>query len=88
VSRTTYYAVFSKVCLRDNRVFLTYLAIYLLLYSYTAAPPYNALSFGGFLESSYLFALSDDAIMCTVTPGDDYFVLTLCQTQLVYELIV
>ena len=42
-------AVFSKVCLQDNRVFLIYLAIYLLF-------------------------ISDDALMFTLTPGNDYFV--------------
>ena len=42
---------FFKVCLQDNRVFLICLAINLLLYSYTAAPP---LSFEAFIEIELL----------------------------------
>ena len=45
-------------------------------------------------RGKYLFALSDDALMFTLTPGNDYFVLvhvfrrlTLGQTQLIHKLM-
>ena len=86
-------AIFFTVCLRDSRVFLIYLALY---WFYTRIRPHhhNSLSFSVCVFFGIeLLALSDDAIVNTLTPGNDYFVLvfmqlTLGQTQLIHKLMI
>ena len=53
---------------------------------------HNSLSFWRLFFGVELLALLDDAILCTLTPGNDYFVLvfmwlTLGQTQLIHKLM-
>ena len=69
VSRTTVSVkcFFKKVCLQDNRVFLIYLAIY-----DRTIINIECWCFFFLIE---LLALSDNAILFTLTPGNDYFVL-------------
>jgi len=73
-----------KVCLRDNRVFLIYLARY--------DRTIINIEFWRFFGIE-LLALSDNAILFTLTPGNDKFVLvfmwlTFDQTQLIHKLMV